>query len=86
MQHPGGITKQTFLEASEQSKWAMTYDLLYEIRNDIKNSQSCNKQQRVECEARFQKIEKYWARLAGALLVVASLPTVILVILKVVEI
>ena len=82
MPNGDGITKDTFLKADEQSKWAMTYDLLHEIRHDVRNSNSCHLDQRSICEERFNRIERNWSRLAGALIVIASIPSVIILIFK----
>jgi len=78
-----GIKKQTFLESDDATKWALTFDLLHEIYQSIQQSQNCHREQRVECEHRFKAIESKWAKLAGALIVIAALPGVVMLVFRV---
>lgn len=85
MPNGSGISKQTFIDSDEATKWALTYDLLHEIYNSIQTSQTCQQTQRTECEQRFKAIESKWAKLAGALIVIAGAPSLIMLFMKLVE-
>ena len=85
MPNGSGISKETFIKSDEATKWALTYDLLHEIYNSIQSSQTCHKDQRQECEKRFKALEGKWARLAGALIVIAGAPSVVMLIVKMME-
>jgi len=77
-----GITKQTFIESDEATTKAMTYDLLHEIYNSVEKFQQCHKDQQQLCEQRFKKIESSWSKLAGALIVIAALPGVAMLLIR----
>ena len=47
----GGIEKETFVNADEHTRWALTYDMLRAIHDKLDG------QLRV-CEPRFQSLEK----------------------------
>ena len=86
MPNGSGISKQTFIKSDEPTRTAMTYDLLHEIYASIQTSQHCHKAQKAECEQRFKTIESKWAKLAGALIVIAGAPSAILLMVKLFEI
>lgn len=77
-----GITKETFINSDDKTKWAITYDLLHEIYNSVESSKQCHKTQQESCEQRFKKIETKWAKLAGALIVIAALPGVAMLLMR----
>ena len=78
-----GITKETFVQSDDKTKWAMTYDLLHEIYNSVEQSRNCHRTQQESCEERFKKIETKWAKLAGALIVISALPGLIMLLVRV---
>ena len=86
MPNGAGVKKQTFIEADDTTYRSLTYDFLHEIYDSINSSRVCDLQQKQSCEERFQRLERKWAWLTGALVFFAATPSILLVILKFTEV
>jgi hypothetical protein len=78
-----GIQRETFLNCNEETKWAITYDFLREIRDIMKEYADENKVNLKEHEKRIENMEKRWSKLAGALIILASLPGIFAVLVRI---
>lgn len=86
----GGVTKETFLKSDTDAKLSILFDqqqdIIYSVQELRDNESSIHlhcQDQWSSCDTRFKKLERTWYKLAGAMVLAATVaPILVTVALK----